>query len=85
MSFSGKENQFLKNYRADCAEIFSVARTKKLALNETNPKIFGQLDEELLFYEDLLISLNQDNFSFLFKIAFFNDGVPRSSSIRFCE
>ena len=58
MSFFEKENQFLKNYLADWAEIFSVARTKKLALNETNPKIFGQLDEELWFYEDLLISSN---------------------------
>ena len=58
MSFFEKENEFLKNFLADWAEILSVARTKKLALNETNRKIFGQLDEELWFYEDLLISLN---------------------------
>ena len=52
MSFFEKENHFLENYLADWAEIFSVARAKNLALNETNPKIFGQLDEELWFYED---------------------------------
>ena len=55
MSFFEKENQFLKNYLTDWAEILSVAKAKNLALNETNPKIFGQLDEELWFYEDLLI------------------------------
>ena len=49
---------FLKNYWADWAEIFSRARSKKSASNETNPKIFSQLEEELWFYEDLNISMN---------------------------
>ena len=54
--FFEKKINFLKDFKADWAEILNSARVKELPSNETNPTIFDQLEEQLQFYEDLNIS-----------------------------
>ena len=50
------ENKFSQNRSADWAEILYEKNPKKKLSNETNPKVFDQLEKKLWFSKDLSIS-----------------------------
>ena len=60
--FSKKKIHFLNNCLAEWAELLKREKIKRMLSNETNPKVFDQIEEKLWFYEHLNISFKKTVF-----------------------